>query len=556
MIYLCGFLLLLASWLQPLHFLPWVSWHSEILAFLATLLLAWSAVVRLVDKSTNSSISFPVAGLPLLGLGVLIGVQWMVGLLPFAGDVFVYWAYLLLCAVSMWFGYSSARARPEMVADLASVILITALASGAIALLQCFELSGNIGWIHGTPILSRPGANLGQPNQLATLLLMGLASAMYIYESRKLGAIPVTFMVTLLMVCLAATESRSGVLGYIGLNCWWFIKRKAIGSQLRLWAVALVGITFVVLYLHWPTLVAEVFLMSGGSPAENTVAYNRWIIWPQLVQAVLLRPWFGWGLGQVSAAHNAVVGAYPVSEAYTYAHNILLDVALGVGLPIAFLLVIAVGVWIWRTSRAIQQMAPWYCMAVVIPVAIHSMVEFSFAYAYFLVPVMLALGTVECHLGGKPLLRIGVKPVALGLLMSAGLLVWSSVEYLAIEEDFRMVRFEALRIGQTPQNYVRPKVYLLTQLDALLYGGRIVPKPNMPVQEMELSRAVALRYPWVATQNRYALSLALNGKTEEAIYQLRVMRAQHGYKTYAKIKTAWVVLANEKYPQLNAIEMP
>ncbi|WP_413857737.1 Wzy polymerase domain-containing protein [Candidatus Aalborgicola defluviihabitans] len=47
-------------------------------------------------------------------------------------------------------------------------------------------------------------------------------------------------------------------------------------------------------------------------------------------------------------------------------------------------------------------MVSWYCLAVVVPVAVHSMVEFPFAYAYFLVPVMFALGALDGHLGWPP----------------------------------------------------------------------------------------------------------------------------------------------------------
>ncbi len=268
------------------------------------------------------------------------------------------------------------------------------------------------------------------------------------------------------------------------------------------------------------------------------------------------KPWFGWGLGQVSSAHNAVVHAYTVSQPFTYAHNVVLDLAIGVGLPLTALLVVATGVWLWRRLRATQQLAPWYCLALLLPVAVHSMLEFPFAYAYFLAPVMFAIGALEGSLGMKPAFRLGVKPVAAMLFITTAAMAWSVVEYISIEEDFRIVRFEALRIGQTPATYQRPHVVLLTQLDALLNGGRIVPKPGMSADELELAKKVALRFPWPATQNRYAQSLALNGNPNEAIRQLRVMRALHGEKTYAQIKEGWIILANEKYPQLRTLNLP
>jgi hypothetical protein len=224
--------------------------------------------------------------------------------------------------------------------------------------------------------------------------------------------------------------------------------------------------------------------------------------------------------------------------------------------PLTALLVLVTGVWLWRRVRTANQLLPWYCLAVALPVAVHSMLEFPFAYAYFLVPVMFSLGALEGMTGAKPALRIGVAPAAALLLGVSIVAAWSVVEYVAIEEDFRVARFEALRVGQTPVNYQRPDVVLLTQLGALLEGSRISPKPGMKAEELELARKVALRYPWTATQNRYALSLALNGNPEEALRQLRVMRAMHGEKTYTEIKANWTTLAQEKYPLLRDLKLP
>ena len=282
----------------------------------------------------------------------------------------------------------------------------------------------------------------------------------------------------------------------------------------------------------------------------------RLVVWPQLLEALAQRPWWGWGLGEVSEAHNAVAHAYAVSEPFSYSHNILLDLALGMGVPLTALLVLVTGVWLCRRVRLVEQLQPWYCLAVALPVAVHSMLEFPFAYAYFLVPVMFVLGVLEGTVGGKPAFRIGMRPVA-ALLVGVSIVgAWSVVEYFAIEEDFRVARFEALRLGETSVNYQRPDVVLLTQLGALVDGARISPKPGMTVDELALAQKVALRYPWTATQNRYALSLALNGNAEEALRQLRVMRSMHGEKTYEEIKANWNSLAQDKYPQLRELKLP
>jgi hypothetical protein len=406
------------------------------------------------------------------------------------------------------------------------------------------------------PGLRRPGSNLGQPNQLATLLLMGLASLMFLYESKKLGALTSALLALTLLTGVAATESRTGVLSLTLLALWWFAKRKSLHFRLSPWVVACGGAAFLSLFWYWPSLMDAVQQTNGLGAQVNTSVGTRWLVWPQLIEAVLQRPWWGWGLGQVSTAHNAVVSAYPVSEPFTYAHNIVLDLAIGIGLPLTALIVLVTSVWLWRRVRAARQLTPWYCLALILPVAVHSMLEFPFAYAYFLAPVMFAVGALEGAVGAKLAFRLGVKPALALLLVTTGVMAWSVVEYMAIEEDFRIVRFEALRIGATPASYQRPHVVLLTQLDALLHGGRIVPEPGMSAEEVELARKVALRFPWPATQNRYAQSLALNGNPDEAIRQLLVMRALHGEKSYAQIKEGWTLLAHEKYPQLQTLRLP
>ena len=553
--YLFGSALLFLGWVMPLHFLPWVSWHSEALTFLAVLLLAWHCVFSTARRDLSTTISFPVTAIPLIALLLLIGLQAVTGLIIFWGDAFVLTVYVVICIACIALGYAG-RNEPNATTWLAGTLLLGAFLSAVVALVQAFELWETSAWVSRMPQLRRPGGNLGQPNQLATLLLMGLASLLFLYESKKLAALSSSLIALTLLVGVAATESRTGVLSLGSLMFWWFVKRKSLGFRLSPWVVSFAGIGFFSLFWNWPLLMDVVLQTSGVRAEVNTSVGTRWLVWPQLMEAVLQRPWWGWGVGQVATAQNAVAHAYASSEPFTYAHNIVLDLALGVGVPLAGLAVLLTAVWLWRRVRAVKQALPWYCLALILPVAVHSMLEFPFAYAYFLVPVMFALGALEGTLGVKAAFRLGVKPVAALLFVTTATMAWSVVEYLAIEEDFRIVRFEALRIGNTPSGYQRPHVVLLTQLDALLHGGRIVPKPGMTADELELARKVALRFPWPATQNRYALSLALNGSPDEAVRQLRVMRALHGEQNYAQVRDGWVITAAEKYPQLKNLHLP
>lgn len=81
-------------------------------------------------------------------------------------------------------------------------------------------------------------------------------------------------------------------------------------------------------------------------------------------------------------------------------------------------------------------------------------------------------------------------------------------------------------------------------------------KPDMPEHDIDLLRKVALRYPWPATQSKYALALALNGSQNEAVRQMRVIKAMYPEKIYADVKSNWAQTAQKRFPQLKGIPLP
>lgn len=554
--------LFVLNWLVPLHFPPWVSWHSEAMVFVAVFLLSWGGLLRVLRASGPRTVALPFAALPFVGLALVAAFQRATGVMTFWGDVWALWFYMALCVACLTLGFAAASpsAQPRAAADasapftlLASVLLVGALASTVIAFAQVFSLWEHSEWIVRMADLRRPGGNLAQPNHLATLLVMGMASLLFLHQSKKLGAIASGLFLFLLCAGIAATESRTGALSLLMLLGWWLLKRRAIDDPTPVWAGVGCGIGFIGMFWAWPKLLNALLL--SDQAAVNTTSSQRLEVWSQLVDAVALRPWWGWGIHEVAKAHNAVAHSYAVSAPFSYSHNIVLDFALWVGLPLTIFLVGVTAVWLWRRARDANQLLPWYCLAVALPLGLHSMLEYPFAYAYFLAPVMFLLGAIEASLGVKPLVHIGVKPVAALLLVTTVAMAWSVVEYLKIEEDFRVARFEALRIGSPPPEHQRPKVLLFDQLGVLLDDARITPTPNMSPEAMQVVKNAALHYPWSATQYRYALALALNGNPVEAARQIQVMRRLWGERQYEGVKKKIDELAT-KYPELRELSLP
>jgi len=551
---------MLGSWLVPLHILPWVGWQQEVMAFTAVMGLGWNT---LFASYASGRASVPQVIL-LLGVGgSIIAIQWWTQLIAFGGDALVLGIYLILIGVCFFVGFDLSKklkATPTALDSFALTVLVGGLISVALALAQVFEVWETLQLINRTVNIRRPGANLGQPNHLATLLLIGIASLVYLYESKRWNAAPTSVLFALLVIGLALTESRTGLLSFFVMAFWWLVRRRAVGFKASGWVVVVGGLGLIFLLWGWPRLFA--FVQSGGNMMSrfddriDLSAGMRLVVWPQLWEAVLQRPWIGWGLREVSEAHNAVLDSYIRAEPFSYAHNIFLDFAVGMGLPLTAVLGLVVVIWGARRTRDAQSLLPWYCIATALPLGVHSLLEFPFAYAYLLIPAMMAIGVLEGVLHSERVLRVAWGSAATALSLVTCLMIWSAVEYVSIEEDFRIARFEAMRIGETPIEYERPKITLLTQLDALLIGARLVPTPGMSKENIDLARKVALRYPWSATQNRYALTLALNGRSDEAMRQIKVIRAMHGERSYENIKLNWENLAMTKYPQLRELNLP
>lgn len=515
----------------------------------------WIGAVAWRNTSVEIRLSPPI--FTLLCVNVLIVIQYTTGQIEFGGDFAVLWIYVQLCVsvllIAQWHGNDATWPNA-----LALTLLVTALVSALIALTQALGVWAVSDWILQYSGFRRPGANLGQPNHLATLLLMGAASLIYLNQRLNISRSVTVLLSLLLLLGMGITESRAGLLGGITLCLWWFARRQVFAHGVRWQWVMASALGLVAIIWGWPPLISRI---QEAGPLQNWVTINtttsgRMEVWQQLWEAVWIKPWLGWGLRGVSAALNAVQHNYAQSSPFTYAHNIILDMLIGMGIPLAALALCAAGVWMWQRVKNAQTMQSWYAIGLLIPFGLHSLFEYPFAYAYFLVPAMLAIGMLEGSSKRPMVITISRKIIFGFLLLFGSLLMWLVVEYINIEEDFRIARFESVNLGQTPAGYEYPNVVLLTQLKALVAVTRTTPRPNMPHDELDLIRKVTLRFPWVPVQNCYALSLALNGEPTEAIRQLQVLRATHGEKVYEGIKANWTELAHTKYPQLNVLALP
>ncbi|PZP99312.1 MAG: polymerase [Variovorax paradoxus] len=540
-----GLLVFGLSWLAYDHYRPWASFHSEALACAGLLFLFAGQLAR------PGPLQVPAIARWLLLAALAPWLWWAVGIGLFAGDALLCSMYLLAVAAAVCVGYRWAQPASEWLYALAWFTALVAGLSATIGLLQWLQLSGPFGMYM---VQSDPGdramGNIGQPNQLGTLLLMGVAALLLLFEARRLGRLAFAVCVAYLTMGLVLTSSRAALLSVVVVTGFLLSKK----AHLRMRPAALLGWALAALsaslMLPW---VAQALLISEGRGLVS-MAYNadRTEIWAQVLAGILQSPWMGHGWNQTPTAHVAGAWAVPGTLTYGYAHNLVLDLMAWNGAVFGLLWAGLLAWWLASRMVAVRVPAAIAALAGLLPLAVHSMVEHPFTYAYFLVMGGLLAGVVEAfHVGARHVQW--PRRWALALAMpwaAAGAYVCH--EYLLIEEDFRIVRFENLRIGQTPADYVVPQIHLLSHMGAMLHAARLRPEPGMAQADIERLRRVTLRFPWSPLHLRYAFVLALNGDPQGAARQLHQVRAMFGVVYYDAARLELSAL-EQRYPQARGV---
>lgn len=551
--YAFGLLLLGASWQVYDHYRPWVTFHSELLACLGLVALLFGVL-----KRSGGSVTVPVVSGWMIAVTLLVWVQYAFGLVFFAGDALLISLYMSCLWGAILVGYFF-RKQDELFAGRALLgvmccIWVAAMLSAALGMMQWLRIQHILGmYILQADLGDRAMGNLGQANQLATLLLMGVAAFAYSFEKSLFGKTTLYVGIGLLTIGLILAQSRSGLLSVIVLTSFMLWKRRAYAPRMSVAMVSAWALCFLVGSALLPFLSQSLLLDDVRSVADSGPVSERFRIWQQTAYAIAQSPWVGYGWNQIPVAHAVGSLAFPSSITYTNAHSLIFDMIAWNGLPIGLVLLSAICYWFWVRMKTLKSAADVLAMASLLPLAVHSLVEFPFVYTYFLIVAGLMVGVLEGGIGRPKTLSFPNRWLWSFWVMWVVLGGYLTYEYFLIEEDFRVVRFENLRIGQTSEEYKVPSVWMASQMAAMLKASRQSVKIDMSVEDLENLQKVSARFSYGPIRYRYALALALNGKTQEAKRQLDIIRAMYGVRYYEACLLDIRRLQQDKFPELGSL---
>ena len=551
--YLAAFLFISAILITD-HYYPWLLFHSD---FLATLGIG----MLLVGVTLNFEITeIPVIAIVLLVVSTIPLVQILFGQIIFLGDGVMASAYLFGFTLSVIIGHNlSINGREIFLKYFACCVLFVAVLSAFIAIDQWQQLNLLAGWTLPIKLGVRPSGNIAQPNNLASLLCLGLISAIYIREKALVSGFTAALLSILLFIGLALTQSRTAWLMVAFIAIWWLWKRRHKGLKLKLEWFVVVGFVglYAALIFSLPAI-SDYLYLSADLEVRSAEVGLRGVIWLQLLDALCQQPVWGYGWNQVSYAQLAVAAdsAYPMSGNAAHSHNLFIDLLIWNGIPVGGTLILCIIGWGLKHAIFCRSLSSWFALACVGALMTHSLLEFPHEIAYFLFPIGLVIGSLSSGESYQGKVLYCPRWVVLCVITLSGIFLANIyTEYRLIEEDVRLARFESAGIGRLKAEQKAPDVDILDQLREQLRFARTEARPGMDADEIKWMENVAHRYASPGRLFRYSLALFLNNRPADGEVELVRIRHLHGEQNYIDAKGHLKGLA-EKYPQLQALDLP
>ncbi len=490
-------MIMLYSWLAPMHYLPWVVFENEFLSFLSLIL----ALVALRIKG-NMRLDSKYLLISIITL-TIVTIQCWNGLISsqVAALGLLYVSGFALAAVA---GENYRIWLTDCESKLQAWILLSVLF--AILLSACIVVAQWLGVEQEFPSWmalaggGRAFGNLGQPNNQGTLLVTGVIIVDLLWRKSLLDITSCVLFLFLLISAIAMTASRTSLLATVlcGVYLLFQNREKMNRGFTILWILTVPCLFVTMPWLKSAYISAHEVESARGF--ESLSGSPRIAIYSHLLKAVAETPFLGFGWMQTAYAQSVSAATNYVGYETSYSHNLVLDLVLWFGLPIAILLVCFCICLIQRDYRETPKETRVY-FAVLIPFALHSALEFPFSYAFFLLPSAFILGFIPSKAENcmsslrairfaRPILFniIGVGGVVLGALVA--------IDYMKLAEDFRVLRFNSKNIGKIPDGFVITDPMILVDMrdafDVFVYK----PSPNVDSAMLEKIRYAALREHW------------------------------------------------------------
>lgn len=365
------------SYLNPNSFSPWPNFFQDSSAILALILLS---VVNIYNK--NIKINKFILGFFIIILFIIL-CQFFFGLLCFRQEFYLSLLFISIFLLSIINGLNFDKLK-----ELSFFFVTIGVISVFIQIIQWLNIYDSLFFLKAN--YYRTYANLGQPNNLATLLFICFLSNIYLYINTVKFKKIYNFIGLFFLLGIAMTQSRtSWIVFFLLLVIVYFKKNSKLFIILKNYACFFIVFILIIPYLN-------IYYHGKGLTVIERLGsdYSRLDIWKQMIFSVASQPWFGYGWNQSSAAQTKISLEHPFSMWIEYSHNIFLDILVWVGVPFGGIIILMILSWLSIIFFRLKEDNDLIFFLIIIAFFVHCMLELPFAYAYFLIPIGFYVGVL------------------------------------------------------------------------------------------------------------------------------------------------------------------
>ncbi|KQD15907.1 hypothetical protein APC74_00860 [Acinetobacter baumannii] len=515
------------AWLSPFHYNPWVMFSSEMSTFAAGLSVLAALFYQNIKISRAQLLLLPFILIPV--------VQWAFGLVFDFSTALLSSLYLL----GFWFmvvaGYNLSldqQKRDQIFTGFSLLLIIVSIATSFIAICQWLNIESH--FVHMLHLIgNRPYGNFGQPNNMATFLIMGLLGCLFLYEKNKATVWLLFPSALLILFTITLSQSRTSWVVFPFLLIYWIV--KLFGKQKRfrfvqglLWCLAFFLIAGLI--LPYITQFIEFSTNTEITETSSFVAragsgHERIGMWIQILHAIAQQPWLGYGWSQTSVAVVDSIQYGTVHVWFNSAHNVLLDIIIWNGIPIGIVIIAYFACWFVRLNQQAKETISIIAIMMVCTVLIHAMLEFPQRYAYFLLTCGFLLGIIQAQ-----------TPVLKGIVLNKQVLrlIWgiSVILLVAIWRDYNVYVTNSNLLFKNKQPNAEilgsNQIFILTQFEQRLKWIEMKPETTLSDADLAVWGNFVKNKATPYNLRKYAQLLAYNGKVEQAEQQIFIL--QHLYR--------------------------
>lgn len=375
-----------------------------------TLLTLWLGVQKATPRGTMASRAPSRGG--------LVALQLSLALLFAAAAASPFWTSLpwplalssmgliAAAALAVQAGAATQRHGTALAAFHAFCIgmVVAGILSAAVGILQVAAPDWPDGeWIARTYLVGRAVGNMRQPNHLSSLLLWAIIAVVWLGESQVLNRWASTGLALLFVFVVVLSGSRTGTVSVCLLAVWGLLDRRlSRHARISLGLAPVAYFAFLFGTAAWAEMSHHAFGAEARFSGEGDISSSRFGIWKNTLSLIAMHPWLGVGFGEFNFAWTLTPFPGRPVAFFDHTHNLLLQFAVELGLPLAAL-VLALMLWalyqavrgaIAAAKDADPAQAPLRraALVMVLMIGVHSQLEYPLWYAYFLLPAAFVFG--------------------------------------------------------------------------------------------------------------------------------------------------------------------